>query len=275
MTEFQAVPDVQPIWHGQPWLGSLPGDLGLTTTTGRNCNARETQRRLSFARPAPSRFPELLWCRLYPYAQHGRLAAPGVLYGRAYSPHPVLLFSSDHGDYLGDYHLSGKNSFYESATRVPLLVRLPGALASSSCHGLTTLSDVTATILGLAGCPLPAHMDCIPLPQLGLPVEAPRDRVVGSLRRGWMLIRDHWKLCKYARGGSLLYNLDDDPSEQHNLVGEGRYAAVYQRLDAELSAAIMDSIDVSHSDKRVYTHTLSSSREFGRPGWPREYPGQF
>ena len=39
-------------------------------------------------------------------------------------------------------------------------------------------------------------------------------------------------------------------------------------MDAELTAEIMDSIDVSHADKRVYSHTLSGSQSFGRPGWP-------
>ena len=140
------------------------------------------------------------------------------------------------------------------------------------CGGLATLSDVTTTILSVAGCDVPSRMDSISLPELGLPVETPRDRVVGSLRRAWMLVREQWKLAKYADGGSMLFNLMDDPDEQRNLAMDSRYADVYRRLDAELTTAIMASIDVLHADKRVYTHTLSGSQEFGRPGWPRVYP---
>jgi arylsulfatase A-like enzyme len=184
----------------------------------------------------------------------------------------VILFSSDHGDYLGDHCLTGKNSFYESATRVPLLARLPWATGKTTCRGLTTLSDVTATILGLAGCEVPAHMDSIPLPGLDLFVDKPRERVVGSLRRSWMLVREQWKLVKYAGGGAMLLDLERDPAEQHNLAQESSHAEVYRRLDSELTSAIMASLEVSHADKRVYTHTLSGSREFGRPGWPRTYP---
>jgi len=186
--------------------------------------------------------------------------------------HTVILFSSDHGDYLGDHNLTGKNSFYESATRVPLLARLPEVPSKTICPELVTLSDVTATILGLAGCEIPAHMDSIPLPCLGLPVETPRDRIVGSLKRSWMLVREQWKLVKYAGGGAMLFDLDQDPTEQQNLAPESSHAELYRRLDAELTAAIMDSLDLSHADKRVYTHTLSGSKEFGRPGWPRTYP---
>jgi arylsulfatase A-like enzyme len=184
----------------------------------------------------------------------------------------VILFSSDHGDYLGDHGLTGKNSFYEGATRVPLLARLPSAANGTAYADLATLSDVTATILGLAGCEIQAHMDSVPLPELGLPVETPRERVVGSLKRSWMLVREQWKLIKDANGRTMLFDLDRDPIEGHNLAHESGHAKIYHRLDAELTAAIMDSLDLSHADKRVYTHTLSGSKEFGRPGWPRPYP---
>jgi arylsulfatase A-like enzyme len=184
----------------------------------------------------------------------------------------VILFSSDHGDYLGDHNLSGKNSFYESAARVPLLARVPWAEGSTRHDGLASLSDVTATILRLAGCPIPSHMDSVPLPEIGLPDASPRERIVGSLRRGWMIVRDGWKLAKYAGGGAMLFHLQEDPTEQHNLAGDGRYADVYRRLDSELTTAIMAAIDLGHADKRVYTYTLSGSQEFGRPGWPRTYP---
>jgi arylsulfatase A-like enzyme len=137
---------------------------------------------------------------------------------------------------------------------------------------LATLSDVTATILGLAGCPIPAHMDSLPLPGLGLPGETFRDRVVGSLKRAWMLVREQWKLVKYGGGGSMLFDLEADPTEQHNLAQASSHAEIYCQLDAELTTAIMASLDLSHADKRVYTSTLSGSQEFGRPGWPRAYP---
>jgi arylsulfatase A-like enzyme len=184
----------------------------------------------------------------------------------------VLIFSSDHGDYLGDHDLTGKGSFYEPATRVPLLVRMPDAVGTTRLSGLAALSDVTATILSLAGCEIPAHVDSLPLPELGLSVDRARDRVIGSLRQGWMIVREQWKLAKYAGGGAMLFDLDQDPSEQHNLAKQSCCTEIYRRLDAELTEAIMDSIDVSHADKRVYARTLSGSQEFGRPGWPRIYP---
>jgi arylsulfatase A-like enzyme len=87
-----------------------------------------------------------------------------------------------------------------------------------------------------------------------------------------MLARDEWKLSKYANGGAMLFNLRDDPQEQHNLARTAQDADTFHQLDAELTSVIMDSVDWGHADKRVYTHTLSGSTTFGRPGWPRTYP---
>ena len=38
----------------------------------------------------------------------------------------VIIFASDHGDYLGDHNLIGKGSFFEGSIHVPLIVRIPG-----------------------------------------------------------------------------------------------------------------------------------------------------
>ena len=38
----------------------------------------------------------------------------------------VIIFASDHGDYLGDHNLIGKGTFYQGGIHVPLIVSLPG-----------------------------------------------------------------------------------------------------------------------------------------------------
>ena len=73
-----------------------------------------------------------------------------------------------------------------------------------------------STILTLAACPLPDKLDSIPLPELGQPVAQPRQQVVGMVSSGWMIYDGRWKLCKYATGEQVLFDLEEDPSEQHN-----------------------------------------------------------
>lgn len=71
----------------------------------------------------------------------------------------AVFFFSDHGDYTGDYGLVEKaqNSFEDSITRVPLIVKLPGK--GGGCTGITSamaeLLDLPATIAELAGFRLP------------------------------------------------------------------------------------------------------------------------
>mgnify|MGYP005858466639 FL=1 len=140
------------------------------------------------------------------------------------------------------------------------------ATSPSSCA-----TAVTATILALGGCAVPGYMDSIPLPGLGLPGESRRERIFGCLRDGWMLYDGEWKLVKYA-GGSHLFNLKDDPTEQHNRAYDPGAAAVYQRMDAELTAHVMRSMDEAFTERRLYTYSYSSSPDFGRVGWERTYP---
>lgn len=188
----------------------------------------------------------------------------------------VIMLSSDHGDYLGDHGLEGKNSFYDAACRVPLLVRCPGAEGPTVSQDLVTLSDITATILRLAGCEIPPYMDSIPLPGLGYEIEAPRDQVVGMLTRGWMLHDGRYKLAKYDGGGSLLFDMENDPRELHNLATDSAHLDVLLRMETALTAEIMHAIDESHFDKRLYTSpSYSGDRDFGRVGWQREYPTRY
>lgn len=183
----------------------------------------------------------------------------------------IIIFSSDHGDYLGDHGLTGKGSYYEASCHVPMLVRHPNINGPVVSEHLVTLNDVIATMLTLAGCEVPSYMDSVPLPDLGLSNESPRDRIIGFLRSGWMMFDGEWKLCKHP-SGSHLFNLKNDPTEEHNLVRDSQYTDVYQKMDAEITAEIIRSVDEAFFERRVYTFSHSSNPDFGRPGWERTYP---
>jgi arylsulfatase A-like enzyme len=184
----------------------------------------------------------------------------------------VVVFSADHGDYLGDHNLIGKGTFFESSTRVPMLVSLPSLDESRVCDDLVCLGDVTATLLHLAGCEIPAHMDSIPLPELGIPIEAPRTRVFGTVQGGWMIDDGRWRLAKYSTGEAVLFDREWDPDEQDNLYGDAAHLDVRTRLEAELTQYLMASVREANHDRRVYVRDLSQTTAFGREGWQRPYP---
>ena len=64
----------------------------------------------------------------------------------------LILFSSDHGELLGDYGSVGKRCMLDAAARVPMIARLPGRFdAGGRCDEPTTLLDIFPTCIAVAG----------------------------------------------------------------------------------------------------------------------------
>ena len=76
-----------------------------------------------------------------------------VLERRGLAENTLVIFTSDHGDMLGDHQLLVKGAyFYDPNVRVPLLLRWPGAIrAGTRFGGLVQLHDLAATVLSAAG----------------------------------------------------------------------------------------------------------------------------
>ncbi|MDP6511570.1 MAG: sulfatase-like hydrolase/transferase [SAR202 cluster bacterium] len=184
----------------------------------------------------------------------------------------LIIFSTDHADYLGDHNLIGKASFYESAWKIPLMARIPGQQSGQVCDNLVELRDVTATMLATAGVDVPPHMDSRPLPELGLTSHAPRQRIIGMLTDGWCNFDGQWKLAKYATGETVLFNLNDDPDEQRNLASDPTFSEVYRRLDTELTQELMESYRFAMHDRLAQAGDMSQDQGFGREGWRRPWP---
>ncbi len=184
----------------------------------------------------------------------------------------IIVFASDHGDYLGDHGMIGKGHFYESSCHVPLIVASPGLAGATTRDDLVALTDVTATLLRLGGADLPPHMDARPLPGLGLAEATGRERLIGALGGGWMIQEGSWRLAKYATGEATLYNLAEDPQEGRNRLADPACTGLARELDARLTTEVMRLTVESHSPERVYVHDLSGDPAFGREGWQRPYP---
>ncbi|CAG7637703.1 Arylsulfatase [Paenibacillus solanacearum] len=74
----------------------------------------------------------------------------------------LIIFTSDHGDMLGDHHLWRKTYAYEGSAHIPFIVRLPKALrapAVKRAPGPVCLQDVMPTMLETAGIAIPDTVD--------------------------------------------------------------------------------------------------------------------
>lgn len=73
----------------------------------------------------------------------------------------MIIFTSDHGDMLGDHHLWRKTYAYEGSARIPLIIKLPSTFGRgrSRVAEPVTLEDVMPTILEAVGADVPATVD--------------------------------------------------------------------------------------------------------------------
>ena len=69
----------------------------------------------------------------------------------------LLIFTSDHGDMMGDHHLHRKSYAYEGSARIPLVLRYPAGLdlPSGTFEHVVGLQDVMPTLLEVVGVPIP------------------------------------------------------------------------------------------------------------------------
>ena len=74
----------------------------------------------------------------------------------------VLIFTTDHGEMLGDHYLFRKCYPYEGSARIPLLIRGAGGMGLKTgnvCERPVCLEDIMPTVLDLAGLPIPESVD--------------------------------------------------------------------------------------------------------------------
>jgi arylsulfatase A-like enzyme len=161
---------------------------------------------------------------------------------KGYLDESLIIFTSDHGDNLGDHGLSQKWSMYDTVTRVPCIVWAPGEVPQGRREeGLVQLFDIGATVLEWAGAPLPAGCQARSLmPALRGEALQPREYVFAEQAgdvaltgaRLITMIRDtRWKAVHIVGSDEgQLFDLQSDPGEAVNLWNSPAHHAERERL---------------------------------------------
>jgi arylsulfatase A-like enzyme len=156
----------------------------------------------------------------------------------------VMMFSSDHGFFLGEWRMYDKRFMHEPSIRTPMLIRYPRLIhPESNAINMVLNTDVAPTFLELAGIKIPEWMQGQSLVPL-LKGEEPR-----SWRKDWLyeyyeypgphnvrrnrgVRTDQYKLIHYYEAPEEfeLYDLKEDPGELRNLYGDPRYATLTRDL---------------------------------------------
>lgn len=150
----------------------------------------------------------------------------------------IIVYTSDHGEQLGKHGLWWKNTFYEGAVGIPMIVAGPGVAAGATCSQNVSLIDLGQTLLDMAGCkPNPlaqgksfkclfegkqaAWDDTVYADNLWPPTS-------DCLHR--MVKRGPWKLMHFEGFEPLLFNLETDPDEMYNRAADPASAKILQEL---------------------------------------------
>ena len=181
---------------------------------------------------------------------------------RGLSDNTLVVFSSDHGHFLGQHGLTAKGPFhYEDGIKVPFLVRWPEqVLAGAHNEALQSLVDLAPTFLSAAELPIPGRMQGVD--QLAVwrgeesgardnaLVEFHHEPTAIHLRT---FITHDFKLTVYRdQNYGELFDLKNDPDERRNLWDEKEFAAVkadlfQQWINAELVREPLEMPRVAHA----------------------------
>ncbi|MSP49605.1 MAG: phosphonate monoester hydrolase [Alphaproteobacteria bacterium] len=218
---------------------------------------RQTDEGLSFGREEVATNAKIAYMGLVKQIDDhiGRLMAFLAQEGRR--DDTMIVFTSDHGDFLGDHWLGEKELFYEQAVRIPLIVVDPGTAAAPTRgtvdDRLVEGIDLLPTFIEALGGTVPTHIveGRSLLPHLrGGPVEA-RDAVFCELDygfrrvrqtlgraprdcRGYMVRTKRWKYVEWPGFAPQLFDLDDDPSEYRDLGADGGNAGIRREMKERL-----------------------------------------
>ena len=152
----------------------------------------------------------------------------------------IVVYTSDHGEMLGDLGLWNKFQFYEGSCGVPLTFRIPGS-APALCSQPVSLISLKSTLGELCRVPISTPNDGKSFAYLVInpestksygPVFAEYD--LGMKTAKYMVLDGDYKYTFWVHDIAELYNLREDPEEMQNLAQRPEYRGVVERLKGEL-----------------------------------------
>jgi len=162
-----------------------------------------------------------------------------------------VVYTSDHGELLGDHRINMKNVFYEGALSIPLIIRPPGGTHGWRADGLTDLFDVGATLLDAAGTKSfeDGHGSSL-VPKIKAGPDAPnaqkgRNVVFSEVQLHSMARNEQYKMTidSLTRQPLELYDMVNDPTELRNLINEPSLEDLRQEFLSEYFSQLLANLD--------------------------------
>ncbi len=168
----------------------------------------------------------------------------------------LVIFTSDHGDLLGDLGLFAKNAPYDGDLRVPLMLAGPGIPAKRCSNAIVELADLYPTICDLLGLPVPVDLDARSLaPLVCGQSEEHRPDALSMLDHFVCLRTREWKYVLYSDGAEELYDLLNDPGEREERIAQDQSGNLLNQARSRL------------------VERVGTTYQEHKPGWWDQLPG--
>jgi arylsulfatase A-like enzyme len=155
----------------------------------------------------------------------------------------IVVFTSDHGEWLGEGLRFGKGPpGQDCVSRVPMLLRYPaGGLGEGrTVDHLTEAVDLLPTLLAWSGLPVPGELQGRPLP-LGPTAQTPPRSSALTESRHWKLLRtDRFRYHLRADGREELNDLQAPWGAWRDVSGRAEYAQPLSMMRAELARRLIE-----------------------------------
>jgi arylsulfatase A-like enzyme len=201
-----------------------------------------------------------------------------VLAGQQALDDTAIVWSSDHGFFLGEHRFYDKRLMYEPSIRIPLMIRYPPRIAAGTGSTRMALNlDLAPTLLDLIGAPVPGHFQ-------GRSLMALLSRPDIPWRSDWLyeyyeypgnedvrpcrgVRTERHKYIHYftAPEEFELYDLGSDPDEMHNLYGDPAHATLVRTLAARLEELRRETGDHYAYQPTVLLGRQTADEDCGSP----------
>ncbi len=155
----------------------------------------------------------------------------------------IVLFTSDHGEYLGEFLRFHKGFPGEDCVgRVPLLVRWPAGLGTPgrSISHMVEAVDVLPSLLQWAGIPVPARLQGRPLPTDDSPAARTRESALLESAEGKSLRTERYRYVARADGRECLFDLNAEFGEYRDVAGDPEQAPALSEMRGRLVQRLLE-----------------------------------
>lgn len=184
----------------------------------------------------------------------------------------IIIFTSDHGDYAGERQCIDKRSFYESSSRIPLIISYPKEFGKHLIqHTPVSLIDFLPTLCELTGSEMPENIDGQSFASLINDVHDESRIVIGEslgeavMSPCFMVRKENYKYIYIHGFDELLFDLEKDPKEINDLAKNQEFLPIVKEMKEELfkrvdPEKIREDIVISQKELKIIRNALQKGK---------------